>query len=248
MKIMPETEDVLETYLAQIVSGAPLASADAGLDPMLRVAARLHRIGTVEPSAAAVQRIRVALRPAPVREVVVRPSAPRLGLWRRPVLGLAFAVLLLALGTSSVLAAPSALPESPLYSVRNWREAAQLQLAGTAAQRAVLYATFAAQRSTQLHRLTEGRTVDPGLVTTLLRDIADRIHRANQEAHDDGPAARSSVRDVESQIGNQLTQIQQQGELSGDAAAQLTETLHAVQSGPSDQSGNSHSDSNTSQP
>ena len=245
---MRKVEDALETYLAQIVRGVHVASADAGLEPMLRVATGLRQVGRLEPSPASVERIRVALRRPDIRDVVARPTAPRLGLWRRPVVGLAFAVLLLTLGTTSALAAPSALPDSPLYSVRNWREAVQVQLAGTSGQRAILYATFAAERSTQLHRLTEGRAADPALVTTLLRDIEDRVHHANQEAHDDGPAARSAVRDVEGQIGNQLTQIQQQGEFSGNAGAQLTETLHAVQSGPSDQSGNSHSDSNTNQP
>ena len=83
-------------------------------------------------------------------------------------------------------------------------------------------------------------------MTTLLRDIEDRIHRANREAHDDGPAARSAVREVEGQIGNQLTQIQQQGEFSGNAGAQLTQTLNAVQSG---QSGEGYSgNSNDNQP
>ena len=87
----------------------------------------------------------------------------------------------------------------------------------------------------------------PWPVTTLLRDIQDRVHHANQAAHDDGPAARSAVRDLEGQIGNQLTQIQQQGDFSGNAAAQLTETLHAVQSGQTEQSGQS-GNSNTDQP
>jgi hypothetical protein len=159
-------------------------------------------------------------------------------------MGLAFAVMVLALGTTSALAAPSALPDSPLYSVRNWRESVQIQLARTSAQRATLYATFAVERTTQLSRLAEHKAVDPGLATTLLRDIEDRLHHANQEAHNDGPAARSTVRDMEGQIGNQLAQIQQQGEISGNAGAQLTQTLQSVQSG---QSG-SDSNGNTNQP
>jgi hypothetical protein len=157
--------------------------------------------------------------------------------------GLAFAMMLVALGTTSALAAPSALPDSPLYSVRNWREAVQLQLAGSSAQRARLYATFAAERTSQLRQLADRKAADLGVVTTLLRDIEDRVHRADQQAHDDGPAARSAVREVEGQIGNQLTEIQQQGEFSGNAAAQLSDTLRAVQSGQSGQSGdNGNSD------
>jgi uncharacterized protein YpuA (DUF1002 family) len=108
----------------------------------------------------------------------------------------------------------------------------------------MLYATFAAERTAQLHRLAEHKGVDPGLVTTLLRDIEDRVHRANQEARDDGPAARSAVRDVEGQIGQQLSQIQQQGELSGGAGTQLTQTLQSVQSEQSGTTG----DSNNNQP
>jgi len=241
---MHNTEDVLETYLAQIVGGAPVASADAGLEPMLRVAMRLRQVSSLEPSPASVARIRVALRRVLISDTMVPSPMPRLGLWRRPIMGLAFAMLLLTLGTTSALAAPSALPDSPLYSVRNWREAVQVQLAGSSAQRAVLYATFAAERTTQLHRLAEGGAADPGLVTTLLRDIEDRVHHANQAAHDDGPAARSAVRDLEGQIGNQLTQIQQQGEFSGNAGAQLAQTLNAVQSGQSGEGNSGNSNDN----
>jgi hypothetical protein len=244
---MRKAEDILETYLAQIVSGAPIDGTDSDLQPLLRVAVRMRQLSSIEPSPASVERIRLALRRTRQREAGDRSTAPRLGSWRRPAMGLAFAMLLLTLGTTSALAAPSALPDSPLYSVRNWREAAQVQLAGSSAKRAVLYATFAAERTTQLHRLADRRAADPGLVTTLLRDIEDRVHHANQEAHDDGPTARSAVREVEGQIGDQLTQIQQQADFSGNAAAQLTQTLRAVESGQSGQSGGD-SNSNLNQP
>jgi hypothetical protein len=242
---MRKPDDVLESYVTQIATGAPVKAPDSDLEPMLRVAVRLHQVGTtIEPSPASVERIRVALRRAPAREVGARSTSPRLGLWRRPVIGLAFAVLLLTLGTTSALAAPAALPDSPLYPVRNWSEAVQVQLAGTSAQRATLYVTFAAERTTQLRRLAERNAADPLLATTLLRDIEDRVHHANQEAHNDGPAARSTVRDIEGQIGNQLTQIQQRGEFSGDAGVQLAQTLQSVQSG---QSGN-NTNGNNNQP
>jgi hypothetical protein len=187
----------------------------------------------------------MALRRAPAREAAARPTVPQFGLWRRPAMGLAFAVVLLALGTTSALAAPSALPDSPLYSVRNWRESVEVQLAGNSTQRAMLYANFAGERTTQLRQLAGHKAVDPGLVTTLLRDITARVQRANQEAHDDGQAAQSAVRGVEGQIGNQLSELQQEGEFSGDAAAQLTDTLRVVQSGQSGQTGaNNTSNSN----
>ena len=237
---MRHADDTLETYLGQIVSGAPVVHPEPGLEPMLRVARQLHQVGNIEPSPAAVERIRMALRRAPAREAGARSIIPQLALWRRPAMGLALAVVLLTLGTTSALAAPSALPDSPLYSVRNWRESVQVQLAGNSGQRALLYANFAGERTTQLRQLAGHKAVDPGLLTTLLRDIAARVNRANQEAHQDGPAARSAVREVEGQIGDQLTQLQQEGEFSGDAATQLTDTLRAVQSGQSGQSGASN--------
>jgi hypothetical protein len=246
---MHQADDTVEAYLSRIVSGAPVGTPEPGMEPMLRVALQLRHVGTIQPSPAGVQRIRVALRRVPAREVVGGSTTPRIGLWRRPVAGLAFAVALMAIGTTSALAAPSALPDSPLYPVRNMREAVQVKLAGNPAQRAMLYATFASERATQLGRLVATKAAAPGLVTTLLRDIEARVHQANQEAQVDGPAARSAVREVEGQIGNQLTQIQQEGEFSGNAGAQLTQTLNAVQSGEAGQSGDGNSvNSNDNQP
>jgi hypothetical protein len=244
---MRKAEDVLETYLAQIVGGAPVQASDSSLQPMLQVALQLRQVSRISPSPASVERIRVALRRVPTREreVGARSTTPKLGLWRRPVAGLAFAMMLMALGTTSALAAPSALPDSPLYPVRNVREAVQVQFASTAAQRAMLYANFAAERATQLRRLVGHKDVAPGVVGTLLRDITSRVHQANQEAKDDGQAAQSAVREVEGQIGDQLSQIQQEGEFSGNDGAQLTDTLRAVQSGPSGQSGDSSNSSAT---
>jgi hypothetical protein len=234
---MRKAEDVLDTYLAQMVNGEPVPATDSGFQPMLQVAMQLRQVARIAPSPARVERIRVELRRVPTREVGARSTTPRLGLWRRPVAGLAFAMLLMALGTTSALAAPSALPDSPLYPVRNMREAVQVQLAGTAAQRAILNANFAAERTTQLRRLVGHKDVTPGVVVTLLRDITSRVHQANQEAKNDGPAARSAVSQVEGQIGDQLTQVQQEGEFSGNDGAQLTDTLRDVQSGQSRQSG-----------
>jgi hypothetical protein len=244
---MRKAEDVLETYLAQVVSGAPVQVSDSSLQPMLEVALQLRQVSRISPSPASVERIRVALRRVPTREreVGARSTTPKLGLWRRPVAGLAFATMLMALGTTSALAAPSALPDSPLYPVRNVREAVQVQFASTAAQRAMLYANFAAERATQLRRLVGHKDVAAGVVGTLLRDITSRVHQANQEARDDGPAAQSAVREVEGQIGDQLSQIQQEGEFSGNDGAQLTDTLRAVQSGQLGQSGDSSNSSAT---
>src|ERR1700737_4460147 len=124
---MRKAEDVLETYLAQIVSGAPVQASDSSLQPMLQVAMQLRQVSRISPSPAAVERIRVALRRVPTRarEVGARSTTPKFGLWRRPVAGRAFAMMLMALGTTSALAAPWALPDSPLHPVRNIRAARQ---------------------------------------------------------------------------------------------------------------------------
>jgi hypothetical protein len=241
---MRHADDTLETYLAQIVSGAPVRAADSGMEPMVHVALQLRQVSSIEPSPAAVERIRIALRRVPAREVGARSTMPRLGLWRRPVMALAFAVGLLTLGATSALAAPSALPDSPLYPVRNVEETMQVQLAGTPRERALLYANFAGERTKQLRALARQHGYSADVATTLLRDIADRVHRANQEAHDDGQAAQSAVRQIEGQIGDQLTQIQQQGEFSGDTGAELTQTLRSVQSGQSGDNTNGNSSSN----
>jgi hypothetical protein len=241
---MRHADDTLETYLAQIVSGAPVRAAESGLEAMLQVALQLRQVSSIEPSRASVERIRIALRRAPGREVPVRATTPQLGFFRRPVMGLAFAVLIMALGTTSALAAPSALPDSPLYSVRNLKESVQVQLARNATERAVLYASFAGERATQLRQLVGHKAVDPGVVVTLLRDITARVHSANRSANEDGPAARSAVRQVENQIGDQLNQIQQEGEFSGGAGDQLASTLRDVQSGQSGDNTNSNSDTN----
>ena len=243
--IMGHADDTIETYLSQIVSGTPVQALESDLQPMVRVALQLREVGRIEASPASVERIRLALRRGPTRDVPTPSTAPRLGLWRRPVMGLAFAILIMALGTTSALAAPSALPDSPLYPVRNLKETVQVNLAGTAAQRAMLYASFAGERATQLRQLIGSKAVDRGVVVTLLRDISARVHQANQAAHSDGPAARSAVAQVEGQIGDQLNQIQQEGEFSGGAGDQLASTIRDVQSGQAGQSGaTGNSDSN----
>src|ERR1700730_14233267 len=82
----------------------------------LRLAARLDEIAAIEPSSAAVARVRAALL-APAQGQRRASSGPRFNLWGRPAIALAFAVMLLAIGTTSVFAAPDALPNSPLYAV-----------------------------------------------------------------------------------------------------------------------------------
>jgi len=157
--------------------------------------------------------------------------------WRRPAFALAFALGLLTLGTTSVFASSGALPDSPLYALRNFREGLQVQLAGSPGQRAVLYAGFAVERSTQLADLLRKNHSAPApVVGSLLHDIADRAQHANREARDNGQAARHSVNEADGQIGEQLTQLQQEGDFSDSEQDSLTDTLRAVQSGQSESS------------
>jgi hypothetical protein len=204
---------------------------------MLHVATRLREIAAIEPSPVAVARVRMALLAA---APAARPAVGglRLNLWPRPAAALAFAMMLLAIGTTSVFASPSALPDSPLYAIRNVKETLQVQLAGTKAQRARLYASFAAERSAQLRAVTRTKQVtDASVLQTLLRDITDRVHEANLAATGDGQDARSAVQQAEAQIGSQLNQIQQEGNFPANQEDSLTNTLRAVQSGQTGQSG-----------
>jgi hypothetical protein len=216
----------------------------------VRLAARLDEIAAIEPSSAAVARVRAALlAPAHDERRTVIGRWPNL--WGRPAMALAFAVGLLAIGTTSVFAAPGALPDSPLYAVRNFKETLQVRLASSPAERATLYASFATERSAQLRALTRNNAAEPNVVQTLLRDIKDRIHEANQEANGDGQDARAAVQQAEGQIGSQLNQIQQEGNLPAGQDNSLTDTLNAVQSGqpgPSGQSGDASGNDNTNQP
>ncbi|MDQ6710692.1 MAG: DUF5667 domain-containing protein, partial [Candidatus Dormibacteraeota bacterium] len=197
---------------------------------------RLQEVGAVKPSAASVNRIRATLlQPSTTLPVGGRPG--RAVTWRRPAYALAFAVALLALGTTSVFASGTALPDSPLYSVRNLREDVQVRLAGTPAGRASLYATFAGERATQLQVLVHKSGEPVSVVGTLLRDISDRLHHANQEAREDGPESRAAVRQANQQIGQELTQLQQEGDFTGNNGQQAAATLQAVQSEQSGDAG-----------
>jgi hypothetical protein len=234
---MRKAEDILETYLAQIASGAAPQAPGSGLEPMLRVAMQLREVGAIGPSPARVERIRVALRRVPAREIGGRASAPRLDLWRRPVVGLAFAVLLLTLGTTSALAAPSALPDSPLYAVRNLREAVEIRLAATPGERASLYVTFAQQRADQLVRAARGKGASLSAISTLLADISSRTDAADGEARDEGAAARAALQHAEGQIAAELTQLQNSETLPPDANQQLDNTIRDVQPSPTNGTG-----------
>ena len=203
---------------------------DNELDSVL---GRLQEVGQLKPSVASVNRIRTALlHPATPLPVGVLPG--RTVTWRRPAYALAFALALLALGTTSVFASGGALPDSPLYGVRNLREGVQVTLAGTPAGRASLYASFAAERSAQLGELVKRKGGNVEAVGTLLRDISDRVQHANQEAQEDGPGARAAVRQADQQIGQELTQLQQEGDFNGNNGQSISDTLRAVQSGESE--------------
>lgn len=223
---MSNNADRLEERLSEPFSNAPVPAIDQDLDPLLAMAKRLHQIGAIGPSAAAVQRTRLAL---------LRASVPEAGhsrnWWPKLATPVPLAIVLMTVGTVTTFAAPSALPDSPLYSVRNLREAIEIQLARTPARRAELHVAFAQQRADQLVGLTHAKGASPMVVSTLLRDISSRIHAADAEAHDDGAAARAALQHAEGQIDTELTQLHDSATLSPDATQQLENTIHDVQSG-----------------
>jgi hypothetical protein len=239
---MDRDREALEAALARLARGDDLTEATtdpvlrARLEPLLGAAAAVHQLSEVRPSPEASHRIRTALRQAASRST--QPAA-RYFSWRRPAVALAFAVALATLGTTSVLASSQVLPDSPLYTVRTIEEGAQVQLAGSTAQRATLHANFATARSDQLRQLgrSHERLSSDALAVTL-RDIRDLMQQANQEAHADRSAA-PAVNQAESQVGQQLTDVQQQGTYSAAENQAIGATIQAVQAGQQGQSGTS---------
>ena len=225
---MANNADRLEERLSAIFSNAPVPASDHDLDPLLAMAKRLHQLGAIGPSAAAVERTRLAL---------LRASVPEVGhsrtWWPKLATAIPLAIVLTIIGTIAAFAAPSALPDSPLYGLRNLREAIEIQLAGTPARRAALDVAFAQQRADQMVGLPRGGGTSPMVVSTLLRDISSRIHAADAEAHGDGAAARAALQPAEGQIETELRQLQDSATLSPDATQQLNNTIHEVQSSES---------------
>lgn len=225
---MTNNADRLEQRLSETFSNAPVPASDRDMDPLLAMAKRLHQVGAIGPSAAAVQRTRLALLRASVPE-----AAHSRSWWPKLATAVPLAIVLMTVGTVTTFAAPSALPDSPLYGVRNLREAVEIQLAGTPARRAALHVAFAQQRADQLVGLTHAQGASPMVVSTLLRDISSRVQAADAAAQQDGPAARAALQHAEGQIDTELTQLHDSETLSPDASQQLDNTIHDVQSGES---------------
>jgi uncharacterized protein DUF5667 len=225
---MTNKADQLEDRLSEMFSGRPVPASDRDLDPLLMMAKRLHEIGAIGPSAAAIQRTRLAL---------LRASVPEAGhsrnWWPKLATAVPLAIVLMIVGTVTTFAAPSALPDSPLYGLRNLREGIEIQLAGTPARRAALDVAFAQQRADQLVGLTRAGGASPVVVSTLLADVSSRVRAADAAAHEDGPAARAAVQQAEGQIDTELTTLHDSGSLSPSATQQLDNTIHDVQAGES---------------
>ncbi len=239
---MHKDREALEAALARLARGHEVSNAiaDPGLrsrlEPLLRAAATVHQLAQVQPSSQASLRIGTALRVAARRSA--QDATPRL-VSPRPAVALAIAVALATLGTTSVLASSQALPDSPLYPVRNLQEGVQVQLASNATQRATLYASFATARSGQLrHRAHNHERISPDGLATVLHDIRRLVHQANEEGHSGGPIAQSVVGRAKDQIGQQLNDVQQQGTLSEAENLSIGETIHAVQAEQQGQSSN----------
>jgi len=190
------------------------------------VAKGLQQIGGIAPSPATVHRIRMALLRAALPEA--RPS--RIW-WPKLAAAVPLAVVLIVVGTLTALAAPSALPDSPLYGVRNAREALEIQLAGSPAERATLYVTFAQQRADQVRRIAKGGSQT--VITSLLHDITKRVDAAKDQASKDGAAARATLQQSEGQIEAELTEVQTSETLPPAVEQQLDTTIQDVQSSES---------------
>jgi uncharacterized protein DUF5667 len=234
---MPESVDRLEADLQRIIDGAESparnATPPADLEPLLRVASRLHSIAAIGPSAAAVQRTRLALVKAVVEAASTTPTRHWSGLRLRVATAVAMALALVAISSIAVLAAPSGLPDSPLYSLRNLRESVELRLAASSRERALLSAGFARQRAAQLRLAVAEKHASADEVNTLLRDITARVEAADREARDAGQPARDAVRQSELGIEADLAEVKARDGLSSSGTQELDKTIQDVRSGES---------------
>lgn len=145
-------------------------------------------------------------------------------------MALAFAVAMLALGTTSVFASSGALPDSPLYGERNLGEGIQLQLAQTPQDRATLNARFAASRVSQLHARVQNHDMLAGdALSILLADITSRVRAAKHEARSTDQETRDQIQVAQGQIEQQLNQIQHDGDLPANQEQSIGNTVKSLQ-------------------
>lgn len=124
----------------------------AQLRPLLNTAAGLPAL-RMEPSEAARMQSRQKFL---AQADLLRRTAPRAGLGWLPRFAagfLAVALVAVVLGAGAVAASGSALPGDPLYSLKRTVEEAQLQSAGSPAQRATLQQEFAQRRVNEANQL-----------------------------------------------------------------------------------------------
>jgi hypothetical protein len=200
---------------------------------------RLELLSVVAPSAASSARLLRALRTAPRRQ----PTASFMPAffaraWRRPALAIGLAAGLCALGATSVFASAGALPDSPLYAVRNARESVQTAWTWDATNRATLVAGYATSRSAQLEaRARRHAGSSKPALTVLVHDIAALMRDATRAAKLAGDGAPTLVRRAGHEVEVQLQDVQQQGTLNTDENRVVTQAISQLQNDDQGQSG-----------
>jgi hypothetical protein len=159
------------------------------LQALLALSARLLSLRHAPiptPMARAANRARFLSKAVQLKESLhppmVRPRGPFLRLLRRGLARTVVSVaLLLVVGRGAVGAAEASLPGMPLYPLKLTVEEAQLGLAASAHQRALLYVRFANERTDEMLRLTAlGQVPSPALVARLERQLLGALQSAGE--------------------------------------------------------------------
>lgn len=218
--------DALQAELERLESGqAAGGNADSSLRPLVQAAATLRELRAQVPSAVADERARLALRSAPF---ATQPPTISRWMWRAAVA--LVVVVALSVGTASILGSFEALPNSPLYTVRGWQESVRIALAESPTQRAALYADFALARAEQVHRLARSHNANHGdSVEILLRDLVGLATKASGQAVSNGSAARSTVKQAESRIVQELRDAENENAFSESESRQLSQAITQVE-------------------
>lgn len=166
----------------------------AELRQLLPIAARVQRLGRdPDPARVEAARRRFQERLAVARQASLAASAPRPGGWlQRLAVPLAIVLILLLSGVGLVQAAGDALPDSPLYSVKQAQEDVARVFAWSPDRRAAIDLRLAGQRLRELEaaeRLGKGPAVQRGLATRMV----EQTTLATQQILQSNGAHRSTL-------------------------------------------------------
>jgi len=156
----------------------------------------------------------------PQRRVVRMPSFPT---YRRLGMALAAATVALVAAAGSAFAAPSALPDSPLYPVKQLEESVRLTFTPSN-DRLALQLQFAAERLREAQAMTN--THKPRLAKNSLR--AFRVTLNDAAAALKNPADPQSAKAAVQELRTQLAAVEQANAVRADDATEVKQLVLAA--------------------